>query len=258
LIPAMYTRWGTGERERYARALFEGTFGAMGNLAADMMLSRKDSLGIEPANGPAIEAHIEDLLAALSKHFAEHRYLFGNRMSFADCALMGPFYGHFYTDLISRKLLLDTALPVVRWIQRCNFPNSTQHKDWFADDALPPSLLEVLTVMGLDAAPVLLDMLRAVERWADERPTDEAKVPRAIGITPTTLRGTEIKRAALPYLLWAFQQVRDVYNGFRDGDRARVDDVLGGTGWEEVLAYTPRHRLRKEKFKLVFEADVSP
>jgi len=49
-----------------------------------------------------------------------------------------------------------------------------------------------------------------------------------------------------------------VYNGFRDGDRARVDDVLGGTGWEEVLAYTPRHRLRKEKFKLVFEADVSP
>ena len=37
-----------------------------------------------------------------------------------------------------------------------------------------------------------------------------------------------------------------------DVDRARVDSALAGTGWEPVLAYTPRHRLEKKGFDLVF------
>ncbi len=254
LLSAMYTRWGTDEREHYARALFEATFGAqMGKLFADTMMSRRDSLGIAAANGPAIEAHTQDLLAALSKHFSEHRYLLGNRMSFADCALMGPLYGHLYTDLISRKLLLDTALPVVSWIQRCNFPDSVRHKNWFADDSLSPSLLEVLATMGRDAAPVILDMVRVVERWADDRPPDKANAPHRLTVETITLRGTPIPRMVLPYTLWSLQQVLDVYRGFDDDERARVDDAIEGTGWAEVLAYVPRHRLRKENFKLVFE-----
>ncbi|MDH3623592.1 MAG: glutathione S-transferase family protein [Myxococcales bacterium] len=254
LLPAMYTRWGTDERERYTRALFEATFGTqMGKLAADTMLSRRDSLGIESANATAIEAHTDDLLAALSSHFTDHRYLLGSRMSFADCALMGPLYGHFYIDLISRKLLLETALPVVSWIQRCNFPDSASHKDWFADDALSPSLIEVLTVMGRDAAPAILQMVRVVERWADDRPSDKAKAPHRLTVETITLRGTQIKRIVVPYSLWSLQQALDVYRGFNDDERARVDEAIKGTGWAEVLAYVPRHRLRKENFKLVFK-----
>ena len=253
LLPAMYTRWGSDERERLSRALFKGSFGAMGKLFADAMVSRKDSLGIAPENGPAIEAHIDELLAALSAHFAEHPYLLGKRMSFADCALMGPLYGHFYTDLISRRRLLETASPVAQWIQRCNFPDVARQKDWFADDAVPDSLVNVLAVMGQDAAPVLLDMVGAVEQWADEQPSSEGKVPRAVGVTQTTLRGTKIKRAALSYSLWAFQQVRDAYLGFGDDDRARIDDTFRGTGWGEVLSHVPRHRLRKDNFELVFD-----
>lgn len=38
-----------------------------------------------------------------------------------------------------------------------------------------------------------------------------------------------------------------------DNERRRVKAGLEGTGWHEILAYQPRHRLRRQGFKLVFE-----
>ena len=98
-------------------------------------------------------AHLQALLAALSSHFESHDYLLGARTSLADCALMGPIYAHFYTDLGSRRLLLETALPVVRWIEFCNMPGAEDQGEWVDGESLSDSLYEVLAVMGRDAAP---------------------------------------------------------------------------------------------------------
>ncbi|MCG8592418.1 MAG: glutathione S-transferase family protein [Proteobacteria bacterium] len=252
--PAMHYRWGTADAEASARARFTAMIGnaEFGRRAAATMSSRRGAVGASDASGPAIEAHSRDLLAALSAHFEAHPYLLGARMSLADCALMGPLYGHFFNDLGSRRLLLETAVPVVGWIERCNFPGADQQGEWLADDALSETLSAVLAVMGRDAVPILVACLRQIEEWADSRDPSEDAVPRAVGTARAELWGAPFERAAIPYTLWMVQRALDHYRGLSDPERERVDKVVAGSGWEALLAYTPRHRLTKRGFALTF------
>jgi len=255
LIPAMHYRWGSALGEATARARFCAMTGSQkqGNLAADRMAMARFLVGASVEAAPAIEEHTRDLLAALSNHFEVHPYLLGSRQSFADCALMGPIDGHFFCDLVSRQLLLETAEQVVGWIERCNFPNTDQQGEWLEGDALAPSLTRVLDVMGSDAVPLVLDVLHAFEDWADQRPADQIEPPRAIGPCKTSLRGIPVERATLAYTLYSAQQVIDFYRELEAADQSRVDAALADTAWPKLLAYSPRHRLCKEGFKLVFE-----
>ena len=253
-IPAMHTRWGSEASEASTRARFSAMMGSeeLGNRAADRMVKARLMLGATPEAGPAIDAHIRDLLDALSAHFRAQPYLLGARQSFGDCALMGPIDGHFWSDLVSRQLLLDTAFLVVGWLERCKFPNADEQGQWLADDALAPTLVDALGVMGRAAAPVLLDVVRAFEDWADGRPADLVEPPRGVGMAKTRLRGTPIEKGVLAYSLYSLQNVLAAYRSFPPDERAAIDTALAGTGWDDVLAYTPRHRLKRDGFKLVF------
>ena len=255
LIPAMHYRWGSELGEASARARFCAMIGnvKIGNLAADRMVKARYRVGASEAAGPAIEAHTRELLDALSAHFEAHPYLLGDRQSVADCSLMGMIDGHFFTDLVSRQLLLEHAIPVVGWIERCKFPNADQQGEWLADDALSATFVEVLASMGRDAAPVILDLVRAFENWADDRADDVEEPPRGVGNCKSSLRTLPIEAGIRAYTLFSVQQVVDLYGGLDDNERRRVKAGLEGTGWHELLAYQPRHRLRRQGFKLVFE-----
>jgi hypothetical protein len=166
---------------------------------------------------------------------------------------MGPLDGHFFSDLVSRRLLLETAVPVVGWIERCKFPGADQQGAWLAGDAIAPTLREVLGVMGRDSVPVILDVVRAFESWADSRPADLEQPPRGVAPCKTLLRGAVVERGAGPYTLWMLQRSIDAHRVLGDEERRQVEAAVAGTGWEEVLAYEPRHRLAKRGFDLVFE-----
>ncbi len=253
-IPAMHYRWGSPLGEASARARFVAMIGdpKLGEGAAKRMARARFALGATQETAPALEDHTRDLLAALSSHFEEHPYLLGDRMSFADCALMGPVYGHFFSDLVPRQLLLESAVPVVGWIERCLYP-SPDPGGWLPDGGIAESLREVLSLMGRDAAPVILAGIRAFEAWADERPADSDEPPRAVGNYETTLRGVPLKRFISSYTLWMLQRTLDAYLALAADERARVDAALADTGWEPLLVYRPRHRLAKRGFQLVFE-----
>jgi glutathione S-transferase len=255
VAPAMHWRWGTPEREKSSRARFIAMTGSerAGNGFADAMVQRRDSVGATPEAAPALEAHTHDLLAALSAHFSQHAYLLGARMSLGDCALMGLAHGHLFTDQESRRLLLETAVPVVGWIERCNVPCSDRQGDWLADDALAAGARRVLEAMGRDAAPVLLESVAQVERWADENARPGEEPPRAVGALETTLRGRPFRWAVRSYTLWMLQRTLDAWRTLAPPEQQRVRDALAGTGWEPLLDYAPRHRLGKNGFRLAFE-----
>ncbi len=258
-IPAMHYRWGIELDEKTSRARFSAMTGSWerGNGAADQMAAARFAVGASAEAGPAIEAHTRDLLDALSAHFEGHPYLLGARTSFADCALMGPLYAHLFTDLASRRLLLETAWRVVGWIERCNAPNTDGQGAWLDDDTLAPTFREVLGVLGRDAAPVVLDSVRAVEDGLDAH--DAAKpLPRAVGRVGSSLRGQPIERAAIGYGLWSLQRVQDAYRALDEPARKQVDEAVAGTGFEAVLAHEPRHRLAKRGFDLVLATDPAP
>jgi glutathione S-transferase len=253
--PAMQWRWGTPAREASARARFVAMTGSAhaGNAAADAMVRRRHQVGATPEAAPALEAHTQELLAALSAHFAAHPYLLGARMSLADCALMGLVHGHLFTDLESRRLLLETAVPVVGWIERCNAPCSERQGGWLEGDALAPSALRVLGVMGRDAAPILLASVARFERCADERAALGEEPPRAAGLLEAELRGAPFRWIARSYTVWMLQRALDALAELTPDERSRVRSALADTGWEPVLDYLPRHRLGKRDFRLVFE-----
>jgi len=255
ILPAMHYRWDFPESVQKARADFAAFLGAAetAKRAADMMSGSLPLLGVTPASVPAIEAHTRELLDVLSAHFAARPYLLGDRMSLADCALMGPLYAHLYLDAVPGRLLRETAMPVCQWIERMNHPDPEAGGAWLADDALAPTLAPLLRLVGRDAVPVVLDATRAFEAWADGRRGDGDEPPRAVGSHPTRLRGVEAHRYTSSYTLWMVQRPLDAYRVLAADERAAVDRALAGTGCEALLAHAPRHRLGKRRFKLVFE-----
>jgi glutathione S-transferase len=257
LLPAMHYRWSFEESAAKARVDFATTAGGNRELTdpfADRMSQACAMLGVGPDSIPAIEAHTRELLAALCAHFEEHAFLLGDAMSLADCGLMGPFYGHLYRDAVPGRLLRETALRVCAWIERMNRPDPARCTGWLADDALAPTLMAVLTVMGRDGAGFLCDSLRAFEAWADSNAKPGEAPPRGLGTHETSFRGAAFTRFTSSYTPWMVQRSLDAYRSLSPPERAGVDAALRGTGWEAVLAFEPRHRVVRRGFEIVVDS----
>lgn len=254
LLPAMHYRWSEKEWEEDARgafAAFSGDPDAASGFA-DRMSGALPVLGICDASRPAIEAHFEELLDTMQGVLADQAFLLGEQMSLADCAMLGPLYAHLYLDRGPGPLLRSRAPRVAHWVERCNHPAPRRFAGFLADDALHPGVEAILELMGRDAVPLLLDSARAFDAWADARPDDAGKPPRAVGLHDTQLRGRSFQRYTSSYLPWLLQRPRDAYAALSAGERAAVDAALSGTGCEALLAHEPRHRLAKRDFELVF------
>lgn len=255
ILPAMHYRWSFPESVTKARADFAAVSAepeAAGRFAARMQGSLP-FLGVTPATAPAIEAHLRALLDALSAHFAVHPFLLGDRMSLADCALMGPLYAHLYLDAVPGRLLRETAPVVCRWIERMNHPDPDAPGTWLADDVLAPTLRPVLALVGTDAVPIFLDGVRAFDAWVDEQPAAVDELPRGLGGHATTLRGVAVQRFTSSYTPWMLQRPLDLHHGLDAAGRAAVARAFAGTGCEALWAYAPRHRVAKRRFKLVLD-----
>ncbi len=254
ILPAMHYRWGFAESVAKARADFASTSGdpEQAGKFADRMSGVLPGIGVTPETAPLIEQHLAETLDDLERHFAAHRYLLGDFPSFADCAFMGPVYAHLYLDAAPSRLLRERAPRTCHWIERMNHPDPDDATRWLAGDAIAPTMRPLLTRIARDAAPYVLDTVRAYEAWADTRPADATEPPRAVGFHQTTLRGVELGRYTSPYTLWMLQRVLDPYLALPASERAAVDRALEGTGCDAFLAYRPRHRLEKRGFKLAF------
>lgn len=252
LLPAMHYRWNFEESVRKVGIDFSTPSGrpAAGTKFAQRMAGTLPFLGVSPTTVPAIEAHTRDLLAALSTHFAQHRYLLGDAMSLGDCGLMGPFYGHLFRDAVPSRLLYSTAFHVCAWIERMNRPPRDQ-TGWCEGDALPESLRPVLRVMA-DGVPMLVAAVEAVDEWAAEHAKSGEPPPRAIGGFRAVYRDVELEAGARPYTLWMVQRSLDAYRALSAPDRAKVDAAVAGTGFEPLLALRPRHRLSKQRYELAW------
>ncbi len=89
-------------------------------------------------------------------------------------------------------------------------------------------------------------------RTADQEALDVSEPPRSVGKVETTLRGTTLTRSVGSYTHWNVLRVLDRHRALPEAERQRVEKAIAGTGWEELLAYAPRHRLTKRGFALAF------
>ena len=78
-------------------------------------------------------------------------------------------------------------------------------------------------------------------------------ISRPIGGCKISLRGVSANRMVSAYTLYSLQQALDHLAGLDDSDRERATSAVADTGWAELLAYQPRHRVKKDGFKLVLD-----
>ncbi len=251
---SMRTRWAYQENEAELRRAFGAFSGdaARGNAVADLMSSYLPMLGVTEQTIPVIDAHTDAMLDALEAHFTEHPFLLGERLSLADCALMGPLYAHLYLDRVTRKKLYDEALQVCMWIERCNRPVPGQMGDWFKG-AYPETLEAVLSLIGADAVPLLRALENAYAEWCAGNAVSGAEVPRGVAEYNSTLRNVPFKAGVRTYVAWKIQRLRSIH---RDGDAETQDQssaVLKAAACEALLeAPAGAAPLQKTAFKLTF------
>jgi glutathione S-transferase len=252
LIPAMHYRWSTPEGARDARDAFAASSGDVESAYrfASKMAGTLTGLGVVPETIPAIEAHVRELMDSLDAVLRDQSFLLGEQMSMGDCALMGPFYGHLFLDVVPGPILRERAPRIAFWVERMNHPDPSSFTGFRPNDALHPALREVLELIGRDAGPILLDTVADFERWADAQPAEGFDPPRAISFHRTRLRGVDVSRYTSSYTLWMLQRPLDAYHALGERERAAVDEALAGTGCEAILAYRPRHRVDKQSYKL--------
>lgn len=253
ILPAMHYRWSTPEGKQEARDAFVA---ASGDREAALELAKTMSgvlpaLGVSETTIPAIEAHLFEMLACLEAVFADQPFLLGEQMSLADCALIGPLYAHLYLDWVPGCIVRERAPRTSHWIERMNHPLPDDFRGFRDGDDLHPGVCRLLSLIGQDAAPVVLDTVRDFEKWADGREDDGYEPPRATGFHETKLRGVTMPRYTSAYTLWMVQRPLDAYRALDAATRASVDRVLNGTGCDSFLAYRPRYRLSKTDYRLV-------
>ena len=250
---SMRTRWAYPENEAELRRAFAAFSGSVerGNGVANLMSSYLPMLGVTPTTIPAIDAHVDAMLAALCTHFAQHPFLLGERLSLADCALMGPLYAHLYLDRVTRKKLYDEAIEVCMWIERCNRPEPHKMGNWFGGD-YPQTLDAVLKLIGSDAAPMLLALESAFDAWANDSATPGTELPRATGQYHSTLRGVPVTAGVRAYVPWKMQRLRDAFGASAAGEQATIRTVFAAAGCDALLSKPgSKVRLEKRNFKLV-------
>ena len=247
LLPAMHYRWNfPADNDDFLFREFGGLMfpwlpgfvrKKLGRKIARRFQGYIPMLGITEQTGPALEAWFEALLADLGRHFEHHLFLLGGRPTLADFAFAGPLYGHLSRDPYPARLLRAKSPHVMDWIGRMT--STAQFTGpLLPADAIPDSLLPILSRCVLDQLPYITDTSRSLDKWASGKPAGTL-VPRSIGRQPVNINGRTAERLVLPYSVWMFQRPYDYYRKLTDPERQPVAELLAGLGglepFEEIL-----------------------
>ncbi len=256
-IISMHTRWDIEENRRFAEAEFARCAlpwlpGFVGRRAVRSTVSKmagyRSTFGITEATGPEIDAWTAELLDTLDTHLGQHPYLLGGRPCLGDFALYGPLYAHVWRDPGSRELVASRA-HLLAWIERMREPDG-RPGDFLADDAIPDALVPILARMFTEQFPVLRETVATLSDWIDAHP-DATKVPRGLGTLSFRLGEATAERTIMSYQQWQLQRPLDLYHSLVGEDRVRVDAFLDRTGGRAAMQIALKHRLARERFRVV-------
>lgn len=205
-------------------------------------------LGVTPEAIPAIEAAYLDLLERLDLHFQAHPYLLGGRPSIGDAGMMAALFAHLGRDPVPAMLMKTRAPNVFRWVERMNTPGDADPEfpgrdAFFADDALPETLLAILTQVFADIAPELAALTAAYDAWLAAAPRasgdpigvdDKRRVHPSMGPMRYDWRGRTIEKSASAQTLWHLDRAARIAREADAASRTAIDRLVTQTGGEAV------------------------
>lgn len=238
------------------------------------------NLGITDCTAFAIRQQFHTILSLLNKHFAQNRFVLGDRISLADFSLYAPFYVHLSRNPVPGFILKTEAPLVAEWIERVSGlgragsahgavvtpiigkSGDIQWVDEYPaaeDSSLPDSIIPFLELMMGDFIPQLAETCRQVYDFLDRRKGRQAKgcpegwqeLPRSVGWQEFFLRsgkeGLEAKgkKVASPHAVWMLQElVEEVYVGKENAGNEILKKIVGPImvmgAWRRCVDYVTR------------------
>lgn len=171
--------------------------------------------GCGPDQAAAVRRDFEQLMRHAAAHYAEHRFLLGDRASLGDFTFAGLFKAHVEADPEPRSWIDGCAPEMVGYMNRV-FETRSDHGDYLPGDALPETLAPFFQHMRETHHQFLRvsrDALEAGEKWC-EVDLGEGPVPMR------ALKYCEISRC----------HVKNEIESLSPTERSAVDAALGPYG----------------------------
>lgn len=244
LLPlAMHTRWNRPEHFAwYAQdagsVLMPGWPGFMqrfmGRKIAASMDGLRLTLGFDEAMVSVLDAFGKIQLDGLDAHFAQHKFLFGDRPSYGDYGLIGPLYAHIGRDPLSKRDLIVTRPNLAAWIARMFHAEASKGGAFDRGDNLPETLQPALRSIFDEMLPFIQACANEVRKTPILTSSDK-NPSRFLEPIRCPMAGQQHQRAAVPYSVWQAQRLLKVFAGFTAEDRLIVRRWLSSVGGDALL-----------------------
>lgn len=185
---------------------------------ANHQISRLGVVGSNDTTGPIIVGSFERFATLLDAHLTDHHYVFGARPSATDFAIMGQLTCLALFDPTSQDWVVENTPRVHAWTSLVEDLSGLdpQEEDWIVSDAIPDTLIALLSEIGRTYVPVMLANAKAVVEGHD---TVEAVVD-----------GARWVQTPFPYQAKSVGWIRGAFTELDAKDRNLVRAILGSTG----------------------------
>ena len=198
----------------------------LANKIANKLHSFAPLIGVREGQLAGMESFTNKMLDVFEQHFAQSAFLFGDRPSIADFALLGPLYGHLNRDPAPKRDLLDIRPNLQAWVARCH-AGEGRDGQFVENDEVPETLKPLFTSIFTEFFPLLDGIAKNIgDHVAKNHKKSGDKLPRLVGDAASTMDGQAFSRGAVPYTLWMMQRVQNIFNALPDADQDAIKQWL--------------------------------
>ncbi len=191
---------------------------------AKRQIERLWVVGSNDTTAPVIEGSYKRILKLFDAHLQIHPFLMGERPGSSDFGFLGQLTCLAIFDPTPSAIAVAEAPRVYAWVESSEELSGLEptEEQWISRDAVPPTIKALLGEVGRVYAPFLLANAEAIEKGAE-------KVETTIDDLPWTQK-------PFPYQAKCLRWLREHHAGLAADDRAKVDEILAGTGCEPLFS----------------------
>lgn len=191
---------------------------AFSDFIAKRQVERLWVVGSNDTTAPVIESSFKRILKLFDAHLQEHPFLMGDRPGSSDFGFLGQLTCLALFDPTPMQIVVEETPRVYAWVEVSEELSGLEPTDdqWVTRDAIPATLRNLLGEVGRVYAPALLANAAAIESGAER--------------VETTIDGRPWTQKPFPYQAKCLRWLREHHASLSDADRARVDEILDGTG----------------------------
>ena len=180
-------------------------------------------VGSNEKTAPVIEESYKRFLAIMEKHLANSPFILGQKPSSSDFAIFGQLTQLIGFDPTSRNIAHEISKRTVAWINSMEDLSGLkiENKEWLDVDSVPSSLKELFAEVGKVYAPALIANAKALENGDETWETE--------------IDGVVWSQKAFPYQAKCLKWIREEFENLSEEDRAKVLEILDGSGCERLL-----------------------